>query len=214
MIWVGAGSAANGLSLARANKIDITIEVPNMAWNDHAAKSAMVAELGELASGISAAVTGSVRLDGNNGKGATEAETLSDVERLDKRVLDADGEGSVAAMMGKAAPNEGKADPASPVDSVVGSIADDVDAVATLQTRPSSILSAVTALPKARTPVVKVTVTSTQVRTGWHTVESWHAYYKPPGFFGRHVRYCGMPITSQSSFPSYGTPLHSISLSC
>ncbi|GIL83276.1 hypothetical protein Vretimale_11362 [Volvox reticuliferus] len=159
------GSAANGLAIAGSNEIDITIEVPDMAWDDHAAKAAMVTELGELASGISeAAAIGAPAVPGTNSDAAmATSDNAVDAAQTDAAIVALATEGADKAAGGAevvaVASIEGKS------CAVEGSEADTeatAEVVAGEWTPP--VMEAVSALPKARTPIVKMTVISTQTR--------------------------------------------------
>ncbi|KXZ54605.1 hypothetical protein GPECTOR_4g670 [Gonium pectorale] len=152
------GSAANGLSIAGANSIDVTLEVPGMVWDDHAAKAAMVTALGELAAGgpltaatVAPVVASEPELEGNKAEGM-DAESAVEVQHeLNAPVL----EGTAAADTPAAAEVD-----AGAAAAVVGEGEGGV-----VNGRPQGgLMQSVTALPKARTPIVKLTVPATQTR--------------------------------------------------
>ncbi|GIL52912.1 hypothetical protein Vafri_8659 [Volvox africanus] len=166
------GSAANGLIIAGSNEIDITIEVPDMAWDDHSAKAAMVSELGELASGVSGpAAIGAPGGPGTKSDAAIACDNTVDTAPADAAEVAQAAAGAHQAAGGPAvvavARMEGES---SAVERAEG----DTEATAEAATEEAAaevagermppVMTAVSALPKARTPIVKMTVISTQTR--------------------------------------------------
>ncbi len=158
-----AGSAATGLSIAGCNEIDITLEVPGMAWDDHAAKAVMVSELGELASGVPAARPQPKELAADAGEGEAVAVAPpaqgADGATAEPAAATPAEEADPQPTPGAAAPPSSKA--AEPAAEAAAEPAAEAEAAL----RPPTGMTAVSALPKARTPVVKMTVASAQVRT-------------------------------------------------
>ncbi|GLC48346.1 hypothetical protein PLESTB_000086200 [Pleodorina starrii] len=163
------GSAANGLSIAGSNEIDITLEVPGMPWDDHAAKSAMVSALGELASGVPPATASPV--SASEPKADAEAGECAGAEAVIVAQASgpADGAAAFAAASAvgpepEAAESDAEAD-ADDLEAEPDAEGAEADAPAeAAEARLPTGMASVIALPKARTPVVKMTVESTQTR--------------------------------------------------
>ncbi|GFR49068.1 hypothetical protein Agub_g11094, partial [Astrephomene gubernaculifera] len=169
------GSAANGLCIAGANEIDITLEVPDMVWDDHAAKAAMVSELGELATGgrstaaAAAAPTPAASPEADATPAAADAEVItagSAPEAVSAEateagaVLEAAGDGAIEVDAAATATADSAASEEANKKDVTSSDSDSSREGAARATG----MTAVTALPKARTPVVKLTVAETKTR--------------------------------------------------
>lgn len=160
---LSAGSAANGLCLAGANEIDITLVAPNVAWDDHPAKAAMISELGELASGGATAAAEAK----TSAAPTPDAAGTSDTPNLENTDPEWAATCNVTHVATVNAEAVGSEPGAATQDQETASSAAEADSCASPHV---STMKAVSALPKARTPVVKLTVSATQVEVAFGAV--------------------------------------------
>ncbi len=213
-----AGSAATGLSLAGVNEMDVTVEVPGMAWDDYPGRQVVVAELGELAGGPPASQLflnlqalrerhqqqqqqqqgkKEGKEEGAEEGGKLEQEGREGKEEAEEVEEEAPGVGpGIEQAGGDAASHGGETEteaegtkeeqqgPGKEEGSVEGAAATEDASEGSVETAPEApaaaaagdgagagaagaaprrLMEAVLALPKARTPVVKLTVPDTKV---------------------------------------------------